>query len=67
MRWIITIDHHGGCLGAGENIDGIPWQGTPDQAATLPMEFRLYHAGAIFSLKAVAATLTRIGGTVSSR
>jgi len=44
MRWIITIDNHGGFLGAGENIDGAREQGTPDQADALPMEFRLYHA-----------------------
>lgn len=44
MRWIITIDHHGGCQGAGENMDGLPKRGTPEQAAALPMEFRLYDA-----------------------
>jgi len=44
MRWIITIDYHGGCLGVGENTDGLPWQGTSDEAKALPVEFRLYHA-----------------------
>ncbi|EQB02874.1 hypothetical protein [Sphingobium baderi] len=44
MRWIITIDHHGGCLWAGEDRDGIPCRGTSEQADALPMEFRLYRA-----------------------
>lgn len=44
MRWIITTDHWGGCLGMGENADAGPTRGTPEQGDTLPMEFRLYDA-----------------------
>lgn len=44
MRWIVTIDHHGGCIGLGEDADGAPARGTPEQGETLPMEFRLYDA-----------------------
>jgi len=44
MRWIVTVDHHGGCIGMGEDADGAPARGTPDQAETLPMDFRLHDA-----------------------
>jgi hypothetical protein len=44
MRWIIMIDHHGGCIGLGENADGVPARGTPEQGKALPMDFRLYDA-----------------------
>lgn len=52
MRWIITFDYMGGCLGLGENADGIPDRAEPEQPA------------ASCVLKAVAETLTPIGGTV---
>ncbi len=44
MRWIVTVDHHGGCLGMGEDADGVPARGKPEQGDALPMEFRLYEA-----------------------
>ena len=44
MRWIITTDHHGGCLGMGENAEGIPTRADPKAGDSLPMEFRLYDA-----------------------
>lgn len=44
MRWIITTDHWGNCLGLGEAADGAPARGTPDQGDALPMEFRLFDA-----------------------
>lgn len=44
MRWIITFDHHGGCLGMGENAEGIPTPADPKEGDSLPMEFRLYDA-----------------------
>lgn len=44
MRWIITFDHHGGCLGMGENAEGIPTRADPKEGDSLPMEFRLYDA-----------------------
>ena len=44
MRWIITTDHHGGCLGMGENAEGIPARADPKEGDSLPMEFRLYDA-----------------------
>ena len=48
MRWIITTDHHGGCMGLGEDANGVPARGTPDQAEALPMAFRIHEAsGAI--------------------
>ncbi len=48
MRWIITTDHHGGCMGLGEDANGAPTRGTPDQAEALPMAFRIHEAsGAI--------------------
>jgi hypothetical protein len=67
MRWIVTIDHHGGCIGMGEDADGAPARGTPDQAETLPMDFRLHEPAAMCCSRAVAATLTPIGGMGSSR
>ncbi len=42
MRWIITTDHWGGCIGLGENADGAPARGKPEQGDSLPMEFRIY-------------------------
>ncbi|MCX8999437.1 hypothetical protein NOF55_20235 [Rhizobiaceae bacterium BDR2-2] len=42
MRWIITKDHWGGCMGLGENADGAPARGRPEDGEALPMEFRLY-------------------------
>ena len=44
MRWIVTVDHHGGCIGMGEDADGVPARGAPEQGDALPMEFRLYEA-----------------------
>lgn len=44
MRWIVTVDHHGGCIGVGEDANGIPARGEPEQAAALPMDFRLHLA-----------------------
>jgi len=44
MRWIITFDYMGGCLGLGENADGIPDRADPKEGDNLPMEFRLYDA-----------------------
>lgn len=44
MRWIITTDHWGNCLGLGEDADGVPTRGTPDQGDALPMAFRLHDA-----------------------
>ena len=44
MRWIVTVDHHGGCLGMGEDADGVPARGKPEQGDALPMEFRLCDA-----------------------
>jgi hypothetical protein len=44
MRWIITIDHMGGCLGLGENEDGAPIRGKPEEGDMLPMEFQLFDA-----------------------
>ena len=44
MRWIVTTDHWGGCVGLGEDMNGAPTRGTPEQGDTLPMEFQLYDA-----------------------
>lgn len=44
MRWIVTKDHHGGCIGLGEDANGVATRGTPEQGDALPMEFRLYEA-----------------------
>ncbi len=44
MRWIVTTDHWGGCIGLGEDADGIITRGTLAQGDALPMEFRLYDA-----------------------
>ncbi len=41
MRWIVTVDHHGGCLGMGEDADGVPARGKPEQGDALPIKFRL--------------------------
>jgi len=43
MRWIITTDYMGGCLGLGENGEGIPARAEVSQGHGLPMEFRLYN------------------------
>lgn len=42
MRWIVTVDYWGNCLGMGEDNNGIPRHGTPEESDDLPMEFRLY-------------------------
>jgi len=34
----------GGCLGLGENEDGEPTRGKPEEGDALPMAFRLYDA-----------------------
>lgn len=44
MRWIVTKDHHGGCIGLGEDADGVPARGKPEDGDALPAEFRLYTA-----------------------
>ncbi len=44
MRWIVTVDHHGGCMSLGEDADGAPARGTPKHGDALPMEFRLHDA-----------------------
>jgi hypothetical protein len=44
MRWIITIDHVGGCVGLDENGDGAPIRGKPKEGDILPMEFQLFDA-----------------------
>lgn len=44
MRWIITKDYWGNCLGLGEDDEGIPTRGKPEQGDALPVEFRLYTA-----------------------
>ena len=44
MRWIVTVDHHGGCSGLGEDANGVPARGNPEQAAALSMDFRLHLA-----------------------
>lgn len=44
MRWIVTKDHHGGCIGLGEDADGVPARGKPEDGDALPVEFRLYTA-----------------------
>ncbi|MCO7736848.1 hypothetical protein NJB95_09490 [Brucella intermedia] len=67
MRWIVTVDHHGGCIGVGEDAYGIPARGEPEQAAALPMDFRLHLASGEVLFEAVAVTSMPIGGTVSSR
>ena len=38
MRWIITVDNHGGCMGLGEDANGAPARGTPEQGDALPMD-----------------------------
>jgi len=67
MRWIVTKDHHGGCIGLGKDANGVDTRGTPEQGDALPMEFRLYEASGNLLSRDVVATLTRIGGTALSR
>ncbi|WP_104493483.1 hypothetical protein [Paracoccus denitrificans] len=44
MRWINTTDYWGNCLGLGEDADGVPARGKPEDGDALPMEFRLCDA-----------------------
>lgn len=44
MRWIVTVDYWGNCLGMGEDEDGVPTRGKPEQGDALPMEFWLCDA-----------------------
>ena len=67
MRWIITTDYMGGCLGLGENGEGIPAHAEVSQGHGLPWSPGYTMRLASFALKAGAATLTWTGGMASSR
>jgi hypothetical protein len=67
MRWIVTKDHHGGCIGLGEDADGVPARGKPEDGDALPVEFRLYTARGRLLFEGRCGDIAATGGMAWSR